>query len=139
MISCGLIWKEEEIPIGPQDIWDRCPIIFAILLRIGKAQFIPHFVRHSSIWDERLPFKSEPDDFPTDTSDEQFFAKFAECQWHFKPHTFGHSFEVLEPECILPIKCKESKGKGSSAEVYRIEVHQDYDRLDQTYDTRKVS
>ena len=134
------IYKEEEIPVRPRDILGRCPKIFAILLKIGKGEFIPHFTRHSSIWDESLPFRSKPDDFPTDATDELFFANFARYQWHFKPHTFENSFDVsLEPERILPIKHKELKGKGSSAEVYRIEVHSDFDKLSQTDNNTRVS
>ena len=134
------IYKEEKIPVEPQDIWRFCPKIFAILLKLGKGEFIPHFVHHASIWDKSLPFRSKPDDFPTDTSDEQFFTNFATCQWHFEPHTFGNSFDVsLEPERILPIKYKEFKGKGSSAEVYLIKVHQAYDQLSRKDDVRRVS
>jgi len=105
--------------------------VFAILLLIGKGRFIPNFTQIPQLSDSYLPFGVRPSDFPRYVGkDQDFFTEFFENQWIFCAYEmhFNHILK-LEEERILPFICEERLGKGGSAEVHKIVLHDTYDRL----------
>lgn len=105
--------------------------IFAILLSIGKWKFIDHFVQHDGLCDEKLPFgKSPPSAFPVDTSDKRFFEHFREMQWRFcVPTLAGKMNSTFESQRVLPIIHKEILRESTSAVLYKITLHEAYNKL----------
>jgi hypothetical protein len=124
------LFPTDDLPIEPEEIAQRCPKVFAILLCIGKGQFIGHFARYSNLRDNKLPFEARPSHFPTTSEEGQFWESFYKRQWQFCPHMFQYDIDAeLEKECILPIIHKERLAEGGSAVAYKIKLHSMYDQL----------
>ena len=111
--------------IDGRQIKKSFPMIFCLLIAIGKGRFIHHFMEYG-IDDQRLPFsKEKPDYFPADPSDPQFFETFYQCQWQFcvpeLDMMYGRRFDPSE--WILPIRRVKKLGEGVSADIYQVEVN----------------
>lgn len=101
----------------------------AILILIGKGHMIKHFVRYHSLKDERLPFRTRPEDFPH-SSDAKFFDKFRRKQWQFCVTDLEYNMDLhLHKEEILPIVEKEEIGRGGNATVFKIVIASEYNKL----------
>ena len=101
----------------------------AVLLLIGKGPMIKHFVQYTSLQDQHLPHRSRPEDFPF-SSDASFFHEFFKQQWQFCAMDLEYNMNLhLHEEEILPITHKEEVGHGGNAVIYKIEVHENYNKL----------
>ena len=102
---------------------------FVILLCVGHGRMIHHFVEHESLQDRHLPFRSEPEEFPSSTTP-NIWASFDKEQWGFCPIEFEYSMSNrLGKDDILPIVHKEDLGEGGSATTHKIVVQEDYNCL----------
>lgn len=113
--------------------------VFCILLCIGQARFINHFIRHE-IDDQHLPLKAKPDAFPQSST--PFWDKFERRQWEFCAPIFKYNMdkEFDATGYVLPIiEKKELRKGGSGASTYKIVLHESYDRLHPDHRKRSVS
>lgn len=101
----------------------------AILLLIGQGPMIEHFVQYRSLMDHRLPFRTCPEDFPH-SADPELFSRFHIQQWQFCVADLEYNMDFhLHKEEILPIISKEEIGRGGNANVYKIVVEAEYNKL----------
>lgn len=101
----------------------------AILLLIGEGPMIKHFVQYRSLQDCRLPYRSEPEDFPG-SPDPPLFKRFQDQQWQFCAADLEYNMNLhLYKEDILPIIHKEEIGQGGNAVIFKIIVEGEYNRL----------
>ena len=115
--------------ISPQVIRKDYQRTLAILLLIGKGSMIRLFVQYQSLQDYRLPFRSRPADFPA-SSDPTVFERFYKEQWQFCATDLKYDMNLrLHKEDILPIIHKEEIGHGGSAVIFKITVHEAYNKL----------
>ncbi|KAM3071948.1 hypothetical protein ACMFMG_008416 [Clarireedia jacksonii] len=131
MLLGAIFAGDDEIP-SYEEIARNYSKSFCILLLIGKAKYILHFVEHSSLIDAHLPFSTEPPPykFPTDTEDNCFLERFCERQWIFcAPRLEICNKKTWEDNRILPIIRKEILDTGGSAKVFKIELQPEYNRL----------
>nr|KAK5446067.1 hypothetical protein LTR18_003986 [Exophiala xenobiotica] len=106
--------------------------VFAILVRIHKGQYIGAFLRHKAeLSDHQLPFRARPPDFPSLSNDDPFFDDFCKEQWRFCAHNFsdGEDDIHISESYILPILAKESLEDGGTADLCRVTIHADYDKI----------
>lgn len=108
--------------------------VFSILLHIGKGQFILNFVEYENLDDGRLPFETEPHNFPK--SADGLFDQFYQAQWMFHAADF-HYVRIdmrLGAESILPIIRKEKikDADGVSADLRKVVLHSAHHRLPAT-------
>lgn len=101
---------------------------FAILLCIGQGGSIYYFQQHSSLRDDKLPFRNRPSDFPVLQPD--IFEDFKNAQWQFCASKLEYDMsDRFKEEDILPITRKEKIGEGGSAIVYKIVIDEEYNSL----------
>jgi hypothetical protein len=129
-----------------QRIFKNCRLCLAILIKIGRPEFIFRFCESPRFGDDKLPiskdhlldiahlYRSEKQDL--DLSEKQIFVTvFYRNQFMFKPATFektmGGGYIALSPEIVVPIIRKKAlkDGEGGWSIVYEIEIHSDYDKL----------
>lgn len=107
--------------------------VFCILLEIGKGEYIDYFLQHPSLCDSKLPFAPEslPPKFPVQADDPNFFAKFCDKQWLLCAPEFRNTLKSsYRKEEVLPIIEKTYITQGGSAQIYRIKLHEAYDKFD---------
>lgn len=129
------------LPVRAYNIQTKYTKIFAILLSIGKGNFIKQFNQYDSLSDEKLPFDTCPEHFPSDVEDmdKNFFCKFYERQWKFcAPNLSYERIKNFQPRMILPIVSREELATGGSSTTYKIEVHPAYNHLEKGRTTRDV-
>lgn len=119
--------------VQPDAYWIREHYLlgFAILLSMGKGPMIAQFVDHSKLQDKYLPFSERPSTgFPT-LSDGDFFTSFYQRQWKYLPQELNYRMRgSISPDVILPFQvCKEKLGRGRSANVHKIVVDDDCNKL----------
>ena len=101
---------------------------FAILMCIGEGRMIYLFQQHNSLRDQKLPYRTRPDDFPFTIPHK--FEEFKNAQWQFCAPKLEYSMnDRFKEEDILPITRKEKIGEGGSAIIYKIVVDENYDSL----------
>lgn len=101
---------------------------FATLLCIGEGRMIHHFQQHKALRDQKLPYRTRPDEFPTTTPDK--FEDFKEAQWQFCASDLEYGMnDRFKEEEILPLILKEKIGEGGSAIIYKIVVDEGYNSL----------
>ncbi|CAF9943242.1 MAG: hypothetical protein ALECFALPRED_010901 [Alectoria fallacina] len=101
---------------------------FATLLCIGEGGLIHHFSQYESLKDQKLPYRTRPDDFPYTTPDK--FEDFKNAQWQFCASNLEYGMNGrFKEEDILPIILKEKIGEGGSAIIYKIVVDENYNAL----------
>jgi hypothetical protein len=127
------LFDPEDPPaiVSPKSILTNCISVFAILMRIQKGRYIGEFLRYRELFDRQLPFLTRPTAFPSLSNDDRFFSDFYKEQWRFCAHTFADG-EVdirISESCILPVLAKESLEDGGTADLYKVALHTDYDKL----------
>lgn len=101
---------------------------FATLLCISEGAMIHHFQQYKSLRDQKLPYRTRPDDFPITTPDK--FEEFKDAQWQFCASNLEYNMnDRFKEEDILPITRKEKIGEGGSAIIYKIVVDENYNSL----------
>lgn len=117
--------------VDPETIRKKYTKVFLILLLTGNGRFIAWFVRHDSLCDRYLPFRSRPAGFPNSTTNGDFFPSFCREQWAFcaRIFQFGIHQHFDAKDLILPIISKEKLGGGGSAIVHKINLHPAYNKL----------
>lgn len=122
--------KSFQDPKDPVTVTDQCPLTFCILVELERQELIDRFVKARTLWDDSLPHKTRPEDFPVVDDDPNFFERFRETQWKYCPAQLNSSESVkLDNERPLPILQKRRIGRGVTAFLYHITLHKDYDRL----------
>jgi hypothetical protein len=111
--------------------------IFIILVWIGKAHEIQHFVGKDDLRDERLPFFERPPSFPDfliqhgDVDSQAYWDSFREAQWRFCAPVLTHQMErTWHKDTILPIIRHQLLGEGDSGVVHAIEVEETHNELE---------
>lgn len=101
----------------------------AILLLIGEGLMIKHFVHYPSLRDNHLPYGNRTKDFPL-SSDPTFFERFSNHQWRFCATDLEYNMDLhLHEEEILPITDKQEIGHGGNAVIFKINIHEEYNKL----------
>ena len=125
----SLFGKEDGRTIDADVVREHYLRPFAILLCIGEGPMIKHFIHYPSLQDHRLPYRGCPEDFPL-SPDPTFFERFQNQQWQFCAAELEYNRNIyLHKEEILPIIDKREIGHGGNAVIYKIVVHEEYDRL----------
>jgi len=121
----------------PKVVCQEYSRVLCILVRLNKGYFITHFMLHQ-LSDAKLPFDSiRPDQFPESGPNGQFFHLFRREQWQFCAPMFRLDMNVsFVGDLILPIEELEQHKEGSTATVYKIRIHRDYDLLYNGVDVR---
>ena len=102
---------------------------FAILLCIGEGQWISTFQQYRSLRDHKLPYDTEPADFPYSPNSD-LFTNFKAAQWQFCAMPLQYDMkDRFSPEVILPIRSKTEIGRGGSAIIFKIVVDEAYNSL----------
>lgn len=100
---------------------------FATLLCIHKGHWIYHFQQFRSLRDEKLPYHTQPDDFP---DDDHMFKNFKNAQWQFCAMTLQYDMkDRFREQEVLPIIHKGQIGEGGSATVHKIVVDDSHNLL----------
>ncbi|KAL8751864.1 MAG: hypothetical protein Q9199_006136 [Rusavskia elegans] len=95
---------------------------FATLLCINEGHWIYNFQQHRPLRDDKLPYDTEPVDFPY-TVNSDLFKKFKAAQWQFCAMALQYDMkDRFKPEVILPITSKTEIGRGGSATIFQIVV-----------------
>ena len=125
------LYGPSELPINAQEIKRKYAKVFCILLLIGKGCYIDSFVSHGNLSDNHLPFYEQPQSFPPSSSTApDFFERFHNRQWEFCTPDFEQDMnKKFEAKEILPIISKKELAGGASANIYRIELHEEYNLL----------
>ncbi|KAK6365008.1 uncharacterized protein PV06_04457 [Exophiala oligosperma] len=126
------LFEPEEAPtnVSPTAILTSCTSVFAILIRIQKGAYISEFLRHRVLFDHQLPFLTKPPAFPSIPNDD-FYDRFCKEQWRFCAHTFTDGYDDLHiPDSyILPILTTEALDEDGTADVQKVTLHPEYDRI----------
>ena len=122
---------EEPIPVDDSVVQDSYLRTFCILLSIGAARYIRHFVEHDGLSDSQLPHHtSRPDNFPISPSRPDLWKSFCDKRWVFCATEMKFKINVtLKPNQILPIVERKVLGKGGSAVVSKIVLHKSFNKL----------
>jgi hypothetical protein len=133
-----VVHDTSNIPPGANTVLKKCKRVFCILLLLGKGKLIQNFCQHDELGDDKLPFHERPRTLPGDSD---FWKAFEEEQWKFcSPEILDKDWNRLYDErYILPITYKEKIGAGGSPEVYKIEIHEDYNGIDPPANAKLVS
>lgn len=112
---------------------------FVILLSVKKGRMISHMIRHNSLMDQQLPFRTKPTNFP-ECSDCDLWAQFYKRQWKFCAVKMRYNMSVvLDQDEILPYRIEHKLGEGGSARIYKIAVDEGYNELDRSGAEKKAS
>jgi hypothetical protein len=107
------------------EIVERYSVVFAILVYIYEGRHIINCLDHDSQGDDRLPFSLCPEDFP-----EALWDNFRAAQPRFCAATFTkRSQPTYGEERRLPFLEKVAIGLGGSADVYRVRIHPNHNKL----------
>ena len=118
----------ERPAVDPNYVREHYLKSFATLLCIGEGRMIYHFQQYNSLRDQKLPYHTKPDDFPSTTPDK--FDEFKKTQWQFCAPRLEYGMgDRFKEEDILPITRKEKIGEGGSAIIYKIVVDESYNSL----------
>lgn len=119
------------LPVPLKDVQGPYSKSFATLLYIGEGRAISYFVESPFLADDKLPFKSRPDDFPpAEDFDDDLWTRFYNSQWMFCPPKLRYSRHTIwHSRTILPFKRCEELGRGRSGRTNRIEIDPSYDEL----------
>jgi hypothetical protein len=131
-----VVFQDQEAPVSAEEVARKCPRVFCILLRIGKASFIRNFLQRDHLQDNFLPFNAEfpPAHFPrcpSDREEGEFLERFCEKQWIVCAPEIDFQLEerTFEENRILPIIFLEQLAKGANAVCYKVILHKQYNIL----------
>ncbi|KAK5713542.1 hypothetical protein LTR15_011242 [Elasticomyces elasticus] len=106
-------------------IREKYQVVFCILLRINRAQYVETFLRND-FSDSFLPVVQRPPEFPDSVS----FEAFRDKQWPFCAYKlFTGMAKNIPPERIIAIESRTELAKGDGTTIYKIRVHPEYDGL----------
>ena len=132
---------EHDDPVDIDLLLEDYVRVFTILICISKGTYIKHFMYHT-LCDQDLPLKTMPKYFPKDPDDPKFWERFYDMQFTFCAHRL-QSKKInkinIDEHCILPFVRKEMIDSGGSAAIYKIDLHPDYDGLQNNEGHIKVS
>jgi hypothetical protein len=129
-ILSAIFPDEEPIPVEEIVVQTQYLKTLCILLSIGGARYIRHFVEHDGLSDVRLPHTSKPHNFPISPAKPNLWDLFYEKQWVFCAAEIYYKINnSLEPDRILPIVERKVLGKGGSAVVSKIVLHKSFNKL----------
>lgn len=113
-------------------------LVFCVLLRLQKLQFIESFLRHDNLSDAHLPVPREGDDgFPRQGIDRK---AFYDMQQAFSTPRFRADMESEWPsERVLPVSKKELLVHANSAKIFMVEIHPEFDQLGGQHEVRPSS
>ena len=125
----GAVLNNNDRPaVDPAFVQEHYLESFAILLCIGQGHLIHHFQEYNSLRDQKLPYHTQPDDFPI--TKPNIFEDFKQEQWQFCASKLEYNMNGrFKKEEILPITYKEPIGEGGSAIIYRIVIEEGYNSL----------
>ena len=122
--------NEDPLPVEDSVVQDSYLKTLCILLSIGGARYIRHFVEHDGLSDVRLPHSSKPRNFPISPSRPELWSDFYETQWMFCAAEMHYKVNnSLEPKLILPIVERTVLGQGGSAVISKIVLHKWFNKL----------
>ena len=120
--------SRERPAVDPHYVREHYLQSFATLLCIGEGRMIHYFQQYNSLRDQKLPYRTKPDDFPFTTPD--IFEHFKNEQWQFCASKLEYGMnDRFKEEDILPITHKEQIGAGGSAIIYKIVIDGSYNLL----------
>ena len=107
------------------DVLEDYIVVFSILHSLGEGTNILYFLRHNSLSDRNLPFKTPPADFPT--AREDLFPRFYDKQWIFCPASFNFNKigKEWERDRLIPITWKEPLKESQNSNTFKIKIHPD--------------
>lgn len=123
------VLKDEEHAPQAETVLNQYLVVFAILLSIGKGQYLSRCIERDYS-DDKLPFFDRPRHFPK-SEEGSFFDSFSDAQWRFCPVRINKNpvnFQI-EPEQILPLRRREQISRNESSTTYLVEFHEEYDSL----------
>lgn len=132
-ILAALFDKEEDRPDRGK-ILNGYATVFAILIAIDRGRYIGNFLVHYTLGDAKLPFLAQSSEFPHDhsgaTDDKSLFERFQEAQWRFCAPVLQRGDEMVFPDrAPMPYTEKELAGTGGSAQVFKVKLHSEHDRI----------
>jgi len=110
---------------------DKYVAVFCILLKIGHGPAISILIR-KELHDHKLLFDPthQPEGFPQDATDTNFYHNFCEEQRVFHAPDFENQMDKeFDAKRILPIVDKKQIATGGSAFLYEIRIHPAYNKL----------
>jgi hypothetical protein len=121
--DAGSLWEDDIVPNNVA--------IFCTLLSISKGWWMKQFCHHGDLSDTALPFDPTrpPRSWPPGAD---FLPQFCEAQWRFCAPVLRAPFvgKRFPKDMVLPIIFKETLNtEGSSASLWRIELHPFYNHL----------
>ena len=124
------VFPDGDDPLPNLDIIrDNYLKAFCILLSTGNARYIRLFMEHASLADSKLPFASEPANFPI-ASGHNIWDAFSAQQWAFCAQEVTYKENILlDPDQVVPIIAHEVVASGNSADISKITLHECFDRL----------
>lgn len=123
----ALLEGNDRSAVDPKYVRDHYLQVFAVLC-IGQGQMIHYFQQFRALRDQTLPYRTRPEDFPDTTPD--IFDAFKQAQWQFCAQNLDYIMNNrFRDEEIIPFVHREKIGDGGSAVVYKIVVHEDYNKL----------
>jgi hypothetical protein len=132
------LYQPKEPPTYAEAILKRYTAVFCILLGINRGNLIHLFTQHDALRDAYLPFHPDtpPSDFPQEES--ITYQAFCQNQWKYSvPVLNRYLNQAFLPEQILPIVSREVLSKRAHADIWKINIHKDYNHL-QTQDINSV-
>jgi len=123
------LYRGQPPPITAKDIVGQYQRVFCILVSIEEVNFLPNFMEFSDLSDNHLPFTENSRQlFPYSTH--KLFEVFCEAQWKFCPARLDkNSKQHFREREILPFISKTLIGKGSSADIFLVDVYPFYNSL----------
>lgn len=124
------IYQGQAIPINAKEVVGAYSRVFCILIYIGKINFLQRFMECDDLNDAHLPFTERPRQFPIDSSLPELFTAFCNAQWIFCPSSLNtNCSRRLNEKEVLPLISRKLIGKGSSAEIFLIDIYGLYNSL----------
>jgi hypothetical protein len=117
---------------NPDMILNKYKRVFCILLTLERAKLIDYFYQYDELEDAKLPFHVRPSNFPLGKSEDDLWKLFSDTQWYFCAQVMLDKCpgRIYPDNALLPITEKVEIGKGGSAKIYKIEVHEAYNLLE---------
>ena len=123
-----------QTDLYPKDILRRYTAVFCTLLHCGHGEYIELLRHKPSLSDSYLPFsvKNPPPGFPHGPEEKSLLAKFCREQWRFCAAVMedSDSDKHYEEEQVLPIVYRERLAGGATANLWKIELHPTYNKID---------
>lgn len=121
------------LPPNDQEILQRCPLVFCILLELGRGYMISRFLGQG-VTDEELPIDA------TDLEERmrnalpgeqisQIVNEIDLKQWAYTPYTFHYDCAAVKipTKIILPIyKCQRIENESAAIETHRLCIPEDF-------------